>query len=276
MSEIIPVLLGADLNCYSMARAFHEAYKIKSFVFGKCELGAVKRSKIVNFSVIPPLENENAVLKILVDFASSFDEKPYLFGCTDEYALFIIKNKKELSKHFVCKCPNADIFETISEKSAFYKKCDEQDLPYPEYVEMASLEDEDLLSRMPFGYPVIIKPSNSAEYWRHPFDGMKKVYTAEKRAEAEKIIKEVFTSGYSKKLIIQRKIDGDQYVNTCFSENGDVFASCSGRVLLGETTPKGLGNHTAIISERLPEIEETTAKFIKAVSYSGFSNFDIM
>ena len=26
--QIIPVLLGADLNCYSVARAFHEAFGV--------------------------------------------------------------------------------------------------------------------------------------------------------------------------------------------------------------------------------------------------------
>ncbi len=31
----IPLLLGGDINVYSMARAFHEAYGIPSVVFGK-------------------------------------------------------------------------------------------------------------------------------------------------------------------------------------------------------------------------------------------------
>ena len=31
MSEIIPVFLGADLNCYNFARAFHEAYGVESY-----------------------------------------------------------------------------------------------------------------------------------------------------------------------------------------------------------------------------------------------------
>ncbi len=47
--KIIPVLLGADLNCYSVARAFHEAYGVTSEVFGKCNLGTIKYSKIYKF-----------------------------------------------------------------------------------------------------------------------------------------------------------------------------------------------------------------------------------
>ena len=32
--EFIPVLLGGDINTYSVARAFYEQYQVKSYVFG--------------------------------------------------------------------------------------------------------------------------------------------------------------------------------------------------------------------------------------------------
>ena len=32
--EFIPVLLGGDINAYSVARAFYEEYQVKSLVFG--------------------------------------------------------------------------------------------------------------------------------------------------------------------------------------------------------------------------------------------------
>ena len=33
--KITPVLLGADLNCYNVARAFHEEYGVVSYAFGR-------------------------------------------------------------------------------------------------------------------------------------------------------------------------------------------------------------------------------------------------
>ena len=33
--KVTPVLMGADLNCYSVARAFHEAYGVNSYAFGR-------------------------------------------------------------------------------------------------------------------------------------------------------------------------------------------------------------------------------------------------
>ena len=49
--NIQPVLLGGDINCYSVARAFHEAYGVKSIAYGKVLLGATKDSKIIDFRI---------------------------------------------------------------------------------------------------------------------------------------------------------------------------------------------------------------------------------
>ena len=38
--EFIPVLLGGDINAYSVARAFYEEYQVKSLVFGKYQTGS--------------------------------------------------------------------------------------------------------------------------------------------------------------------------------------------------------------------------------------------
>ena len=33
-TSFVPVLFGADINVYSMARAFHEAYHIRTVAYG--------------------------------------------------------------------------------------------------------------------------------------------------------------------------------------------------------------------------------------------------
>ena len=47
-AKITPVLLGADLNCYNVARAFHMQYGVKSYAFGRYAVSATKYSKIIN------------------------------------------------------------------------------------------------------------------------------------------------------------------------------------------------------------------------------------
>lgn len=275
--EIIPVLLGADLNCYSVARAFHEAYGVRSYVFGKDELGAIKYSKIISFTKIPQLDERESVLKTLIGFAASKNTKPFILGCTDEYALFIIENQDILSDYYICECPKIELLPTISDKAVFYRECDRLGLPYPESVYISSPDEAGKARDLPFDHPVIIKPSCSSLYWRHPFDGMRKVYVSNSAAVSERIIGEIFSSGYGKRIIIQKMIRGEkQYVATCFSTDGDVLALCVGRVLLGEITPKGVGNHVAVITEKNEEISSMVVRFLGATKYTGFSNFDIM
>lgn len=275
--KIIPVLLGADLNCYSVARAFHEAYGVKSYVFGKDELGTVKYSKIVSFTKIPPLIEREKVLSILVDFADGMTDKPFIFGCTDEYAIFIIENQDVLSEHYICNCPKSELLPVISDKAEFYAECENLAIPYPESIVISSPNNVGKARELSFEYPAIIKPSCSFEYWRHPFEKMRKVYVSHSASESERIISEIFSSGYDKKIIIQKKIQGEkQYVATCFSDRGKVLAMCVGRVLLGELTPKGIGNHVAIITEKNDNISSPVSRFLAAVKYTGFSNFDVM
>ena len=48
--EFIPVLLGGDINAYSVARAFYEEYQVKSLVFGKYQTGPAYRSQIIDYT----------------------------------------------------------------------------------------------------------------------------------------------------------------------------------------------------------------------------------
>ena len=99
--KILPVLLGADLNCYSVARAFHEAYGVKSCAFGRYALGTTKYSKIVRFHIVENVDTKEVLLPTLEAFANEHTEELLiLIGCTDAYADLIIENKEFLSQYY--------------------------------------------------------------------------------------------------------------------------------------------------------------------------------
>lgn len=280
---ITPVLLGADLNCYNVARAFHMAYGIKSYAFGRYAVSATKYSKIINFTCVPHIDDESVMLDTLHRFADAhLGEKLVLFGCTDEYVAMIIRNREELSD-FLCPYPPVSVLESVAKKAEFYETCDKFGIPYPNTVVLkgkttaAELTEE----KLGFKYPIIVKPSSSADYWKFPFDGMKKVYTANNPAEAEKIVNQIYGAGYPDKMILQEFIDGgdsQMRVFTAFSDhNGKVRAMCLGHTMLEEHTPKGLGNHAAIVTEPVSAfpLAEKIKDMLEDMGYTGFSNFDI-
>ncbi len=281
--KITPVLLGADLNCYNVARAFHEQYGVKSYAFGRYAVSATKYSKIIYFTQIADIDSEDVMLKTLRTFAEEHKgEKLVLFGCTDDYATLAARCRDRLPEYII-PYPDAALQPVISKKAEFYEICDKYGIPYPDTVvtKTAMSEEELSAAKLGFKYPIIIKPSCSVTYWKHPFDGMNKVYTSDSPAESKRIIDEIFASGYDNSIILQEMIDGgdsQMRVFTAFSDRrGKVRAMCLGHTMLEEHTPKGLGNHAAIVTEPVSEfpLAEKLEAMLEDMGYTGFSNFDI-
>lgn len=281
--NIIPVFLGADLNCYNFARAFHEAYGVVSYAFGRYEISATKYSKIIRFKTVPDMDNETTMLRELHAFAAEHTEKKlYLFGCTDDYAAMIIRRKKELPE-FIAPSPAPELYGSIQKKAEFYEMCDKFDIPYPATKVLTSVVEPSSITaeKLGFDYPIIVKPSSSVDYWKYPFDGMKKVYIAKAPHEAADIVREIYASGYPDKMILQEFIgggDSHMRVLTAFSDkSGKVRAMCLGHTMIEEHTPKGLGNHAAIVTEPVESLPicENIKNMLNACKYTGFSNFDI-
>lgn len=281
--KITPVLLGADLNCYNLARAFHEAYGVSSYAFGRYEISATKGSRIINFTVVPDIDNEDTMMATLTEFAKEHQgEKLYLFGCTDDYAAMIIRCKSKLPQ-YTAPSPAEDLYTLVQKKAEFYEMCEKYGIPYPKTKVLTNDFSEDALTEeaLGFNYPIVIKPSSSVDYWKYPFDGMKKVYFAKDPADAAKIIRTIYKSGYPERMILQEKIDGgDSHMRvfTCFSDKrGKVRAMCLGHTMIEEHTPKGLGNHAAIVTEPVSSLPcaEAIKNMLEDMGYTGFSNFDL-
>ena len=55
-----PLLFGGDINVYSVARAFHEAYGVRSIAYGKYPSFPCHGSAIIDYRVCPDNEDETA------------------------------------------------------------------------------------------------------------------------------------------------------------------------------------------------------------------------
>ncbi len=282
-----PVLLGADMNCYSMARTFHEAYGVKSLAFGRYAMGETKYTRIVDFTAVLDIDQSPVLLEVMGRYAEEHpEEQKILLGCTDDYAALIIQNRAALSAMgFITPYIDAALMEKLVSKDSFYRYCDEYSIPYPAtvVVEAADGKDGEALGRifgaLPFAYPVIVKPASSIDYWKFPFEGMKKVYFANSPKEATEICQSIYASGYPQNLIVQDLIPGadcEMRVLTAYCDkNSKVKMMCLGNVLLEEHTPKAIGNHAAILTEYNEGLMQKLARFLEDIGYTGFANFDI-
>ncbi len=274
----MPFFLGNDINSYSMARAFHEQYGVNSVVIGKAKSGPNNNSRICELLVVKDVETDDIFLKTLNGISSkNTGKKIILLACGDNYIDLIVRNKKNLGGSFIAPYVGEDLMEKLINKENFYQMCEQYNIDYPKTFIFK--KDTFPNYNLPFDFPVILKPSNSIDYWRHPFLGQDKVFKIKSKEKLDETIKKIFDSGYSESLIIQDFIPGDDSfmrVLTCYSDkNGKVKMMSLGHVLLEEHTPHGLGNHAAILNDYDEALMQKIKTFLEQINYVGFSNFDI-
>lgn len=275
-----PVLLGADMNCYSTARAFHEAYGVVARAFGRWPMGETKYSRIVDFTAVENFDTDAVMLQTLNAYAAEHPDVPKIaLGCTDDYAAMLIRNRQALSQNYIVPYINEALMDKLVSKESFYAHCSTHGIAYPATVVLHGAADAPLLDSLPFAYPAILKPSSSILYWKHPFAGMQKVYVAQNAAQAKHITQTIYAAGYPDSLIVQDMIpgadDGMRVLTAYADRNHKVKMVCLGHVLLEEHTPKAVGNHAAILTEYDHPLMQQLADFLETIGYTGFANFDI-
>ncbi len=274
---VLPVLLGADLNCYHVARAFHEAYHLRSQVFGRYPLYETANTAILDFTAVANLDQKDVLLSTLREFAKQTpDCRRIVLGCTDDYAMLLSELRSELGSDYIVPYTHPQKMRELTDKVRFMQLCQQYRLSCPRTVVRRPNE---VLSSLPFSYPIIIKPAKSDRYWHHPFPDMQKVYFVKNPARAKEVLAAFDQSGYQDDTLLQEFIYGDDsqmYVLHAYSDqNAKVRNMCLGRVLCEEHTPRGRGNPAAVLTVRCDELCEKIRVLLEKEKFVGFSNFDI-
>ena len=277
-TEFVPVLLGADINAYSMARAFHEAYGVKSVVFGMFAASVCAGSRIIDYRVRPNNDTVEQVLKNVSEVAGEHpDKKILVLGCGDNYLNAISANLPNYPGNVIAPYVELSVLEGLIHKEKFYELCDKYGID--QHATVVYHKGMGHSFALTFDGPFVVKPAESDTYWKHPFPTQKKAYVLQTREEVDKVIDQIYEAGYEDALIIQDFIPGDdsymRVVTNYSGADGKVRLMCVGHVLLEEHTGHAIGNHAVIITQPEPELCEKLKGFLEAIHFTGFSNFDI-
>ena len=255
--NITPVLLGADLNAYSVALSFREAYGVKSHVLARYRCGATENSRFIKTHITPGIDSvEVAVPELLRLAAENTRAELFLIPCADWYVEMLMGVKSGLSDLYAMHLPGVDVWRMLSDKCELYKTLSGEGISCPDYVEFEEIGDVTDSSLMKIPYPAVVKPADSSEYWRNPFPDMRKVYFPRSFTEAKDIIYSIFASGYSKRVILQRHVGGvsqNRVLTTVSDKEGRVVRAVMGDVILIEQQLPNLlpqpdpGNHHGIL-----------------------------
>ncbi|MBE6536507.1 MAG: hypothetical protein E7673_01000 [Ruminococcaceae bacterium] len=281
--KITPVLLGGDLNAYSMAMSFAEAFGVVSEVFSRERLAITDFSSYINNHTVRGLAEIEVAVPELISFAKSrAGEKLLLIPCADWYVEMLEYARDALTGHFYFHIPDFEVWRAVSDKASFTRLMDKYGVPHPK-TEIFDEKFQDFQKKgAKMRPPFVLKPSDSSEYWRNPFPDMKKVYFVNSLGEAKKIGERIYSSGYGGKIILQEYI-GDfsekataSTLTVYMDRYGRAVRAVLGDILLEELGPTARGNYSAIVTRPLDSLSRALILMLEGIKYTGIANFDIL
>jgi predicted ATP-grasp superfamily ATP-dependent carboligase len=285
--DLLVVGIGGDVGMYALARAFHEQYGTHSVVLSKVATRAMQDSAIVDNVVVPHIDSVDVLLPTLEGLAQQHRDKVLvLLTNADWHVRTLIVHRERLeAAGYVLAYPSLPVLEQVSSKEGFAQVCDQLGIPTPRTVAVdiakvvadggraavAALEVD-------LQYPVVGKPSNSAEWYYVDFPGKAKIHHIDSRAELDVILGHLADANFPGTFLVQEFIPGDETqmrsLTAYRDTSGEVTLLATGRVLLEEHTPGTLGIPAAILVEAYDDAMEAATRFLDATSYVGFANFD--
>lgn len=278
--NLLPVILGTDINTYGVARSFHEAYGIKSLALGKKPLTYTRHSSIVTVEVTKDFDHEAVFLKKIKEVIARFKDDPrrlILIPCSDGYNKLVSKHREELSKYFLLNVNPLELQEKLENKKNFYEACEKYGLDYPDTVILNKDNYKDI--DIPMDYPLALKPNDSIAYLEVDFPAKKKAYKILDENEMQDKLNKIYQAGYTGEMIVQDFIPGnhaDMHVLNCYvNQNSEVKMMCLAKCLLDECLPTEIGNYNALLTIGNMEIYQQYKEFLEAINYQGYANFDL-
>lgn len=279
-----PVIIGGDIGAYSLARAFHEAYGVRSLVISRLRGWHVEDSAFIDRLLCPDPTEPAELARTLASVPERLPaQRPVLLlGSADSTVKAIIRVRDELGalpEGWTAPYVDMDAFRAGTEKQNFTALCERTGVDHPStrVVDLAEPVEDDL--EIPFTYPVIAKPAEVSE-WKHAdFPGRQKVHTVDSREELMELLRTIRAAGYRESMIIQDRIPGDDQsmrILTCYCDADSTVRFASyGRTLLEEHSPGAIGNPAAIITDVNPAIVEQAQRLVRELGWTGYANFDL-
>lgn len=275
-AAVHPVILGGDAGAYSLARAFHEAYGVRSTVVSIRPTPNVAHSTIIRNVVEPRLDDPDVMVELVRRVAADQPGPVIVTTCVDWYVRALAEQRGRLDDVAVVPYPSVELLDRVMDKRRFSELCHELGVPHPRTeVRHGGGPVGDLDLR----FPVIAKPGDNTAWHQVSFPGKAKVHLVRDRAELAALLAAAGDAGYRRPVIVQEYVPGDDSwmrIMTTYSDRaGTVRMAWGGRVLLEEHTPGTLGNPAAILTGRLAQVEADARRLVEHLGWTGFANFDV-
>ncbi len=277
-SPIRPIILGGDIGAYGSARAFHEAFGVRSVVIAGVSTGAVAHSAVVDHRVVEGIEDP-AVLVAAVRAAATEEpgSRAIVLASADWLVRTLVEHRSELEDVVVVPYADVAALDVMTDKARFTALCEDLGVPHPRTVVVRA--GRETAADVALTYPLVVKAASTSEYHHVEFAGKKKVEVAHDAAELDAILGRIAAAGFAGELVVQEFVPGgdDQMgaVNLMSWPDGVARFALFGQVLLEEYTPGALGNSVAQITGPNPDTVQHARRLVDHVGWAGFANLDV-
>ena len=229
-----PVVVGGDILAYSYVRELHRAYGVeRTIVLATQDIKMLSSSRFTDYRLEPLIHEPEGLYDALERVAAQVraedpDRVLLVLGCDDCHARMLSSGKPRLeAAGYTVPYIDFDLLDDITQKRRFYELCDELDIPYPRtwYFDCSENGPAELPVQ-DFPYPLIAKPSNSAQFQDADIPRKRKIYEIESAEELAQVWRDIRTSDYDNELVLQDFIPGgDDAIRTLTT-----FSDASGEV----------------------------------------------
>ena len=279
------VVLGAGLNSLNLTIAFHQQYGMRCTTVVRIPVAMNEHTVTSDLLVLGAEATDEDMRDALIELASQrpVGRPALLLTNADSLIDFIDRFRHDLEQHYQLAQVDAQLLSRLADKAEFAEICEELGIgTVPTViVDFSRTTEPDWNGgeELPWSYPVVGKAANTAEYHHVQFPGKKKVFFLETAAEQQDLVRRLRESGFTGRFLFQELIEGDdtaqRSITAYRSSRGQVTLLCAAQVLLGEHTPEALGRPAAMITGDFPTLTAAAERFLDAVDYVGFANFDV-
>lgn len=275
MKKFLPIVLGSDLNTYSIVREIHEAYGIKPVVATSAIFLPCIDSEVINFYKEKSFSKDPKVFSevlnnIYKDHKDSYNDF-IIFAPDDTMRNFLINHLDLLD--FRPKLPYAslDTINSLKTKNDFYQKISKLDL-----VPKTFLANKKNYKDLDFPEDVFIKADNDIFYRSLDFEGWQKGFHSKSKEETISILENIFANGYDQNMIVQEFVKGGD--GSEFSIDGyrskSTFAMSACKNVMLDKRPDWVGNFVAKIDTDQDILYDYAKDIVQSLGVYGLFNID--
>lgn len=279
----VPVIVGAHVGGYSLVRAFHEGYGVRSLVVTGATSWVVENSAILEVVHCSDAHDPEVLAATLA--AAPFDglSQPKILLATSDSLVDVIALMRDgLDDSWKVPYVGAGPLAIATRKHTFELAAQRAGVTTPAttFLDLGDPAYDVVAAQLPSeGYPLIVKPTAPAAWNAVTFPGQAKVHEVSSQDELRDLVGRVQGAGYRETLIVQDRIPGDDTgmrILTCYCDrDSQVRFASYGRTLIEEHAPGLLGVPAAILTGQNREIVDEAVRLLAELQWVGYANFDL-